>query len=133
MPQMPHVDVPALDHDAQMLKEFGYRVTPRGRRERRVFAALCAYLAAGGWTPKVADSGESEEQVTDTKSAMEIVFNLDECWVTFSKMIGGMENQHSVYIVLGNDLDIVSDWRYHRDDVDGFNALMEKFDPEQFA
>lgn len=44
------------------------------------------------------------------------------------------ENEHGVYLVFGNDgWDCISDWNYHRDDADGFNALMEAFDPEAFV
>jgi hypothetical protein len=38
-----------------------------------------------------------------------------------------------VLLVLGNDMDIVSDWNYSEGDADGFNAAMEKFNVDLYA
>ena len=42
-------------------------------------------------------------------------------------------NEHAVYLVLGNDLDIISDWNFTDGDPDGFNAAMEAFDTDKYS
>jgi hypothetical protein len=100
------------------------------RRERRIVWNLFKHLEADGWNVVRVYEGEEDPTVTDAKSAMEVIFNYDDVVVSFSKVVG---TTHGVKLVLGNDLDIISDWYYKAGDEDGFNALMEKFDAEAFA
>lgn len=139
----PAVIVPQLDIDELMARRHGHTVSPNGKLERRIVAALIAHLESRGFVPMRTWDGEEWERTTDTKSAMEVIFNLDEVSLRFIpaakrelversfEEIGEVE--HGILLVLGNGVDIVSDWNYFADDGDGFNAAMEAFDPEQFA
>lgn len=118
---------PMLDIDIRI----GKPVIPRGRIERRVVWNLLAHLERAGWYPEAVQS-DDEVPTPDAKAVMEEVFNLDDAWVYFRKSADG--HSHSVRLVFGNDgWDCISDWRYSRDDADGFNAAMEAFDPEQYV
>lgn len=123
------VEVPALDHDALMLSKYGVKVSPNGRLERRIVANLIAHLAAAGFAVVGVYDGEEESPAADAKAAMELIFNLDESYVRFTKD-GAMRG---VYLVLGNGIDIVSDYSYAEGDADGFDAAMQAFDAEAFA
>jgi hypothetical protein len=68
--------------------------------------------------------------VSDTKAMMELVFNLDTAFAYFQNAAG---RKHYVMLVMGNDLDIVSDWSYARHGGDTFDAVMDDFDPYDFA
>lgn len=128
----PAVIVPALDHDAMMLARFGHEVSPNGRLERRIVAAFCAHMAQHGWLPCVLiDSDNVRTAVMDTKSTMELLFNLDDAWVVFTR--DGDTPQHAVRFVLGNGVHIISDWGYTEGDPDGFSATVDAFDAERFA
>lgn len=126
---VPPVVVPALDHDAMMLARFGHTVNANGRLERRIVAALCAHMGAAGWTPCGVYDGDDRTAVTDTRSAMELLFNLDDAHLFFRK--GG--NEHWVRLVFGNGTDLVSDWSYSKGDRDGFNASIDSFDSEVYV
>jgi hypothetical protein len=123
------VTVPSLDHDAMMKKRFGHEVSAVGRRERRIVANLIAHMEREGWKVQGVHDGDGFDKAEDMKAAMELIFNLDDAGLYFEK--SGAE--HRVLLILGNDLDIISDWNYSEGDADGFNAAMEKFDVEQFA
>lgn len=124
-----NINVPDLDHDAYMLAHHNRKVSPNGRLERRIVAALCAHLGAHGWIPHTVYDGEETTSVTNTKEAMELIFNLYEASLRFCKD----DSVHGVLLICGNGIDIISDWNYSRDDKDGFNAAMEAFDAEQYA
>ncbi len=121
--------VPSLDHDAMMREKFGHEVSANGRLERRIVAALCAHLGALGWSPFIVDDGDRKTPVHDTKSAMELLFNLDDAWLGFNK--DGRE--HYVRLVFGNGVGVVSDWTFTSGDVDGFNAALDSFESSEFA
>jgi len=122
--------VPALAHDAMMLARHGVEPGPRGRIERRVVAALCAHLAIDGWKPVEVNDGDERTSVRGVKSAMELIFNLDDAWLVFAKD----QNRHWVRFVMGNSgWDVISDWSFSREDADGFNKAMDAFDSEKFA
>lgn len=123
------VSAPALDHDAMMKKKYGVEVSPNGRRERRIVANLIAHMEREGWKVQGVHDGDGFDKATDMKSAMELIFNLDDAGLYFEKG----DAEHRVLLILGNDMDIVSDWNYSEGDADGFNAAMEKFDAEQYA
>lgn len=123
------VTAPALDHDAMMKKRFGVDVSATGRRERRIVANLIAHMEREGWKVQGVHDGDGFDIAVTAKAAMELIFNLDDAGLYFEK--SGAE--HRVRLILGNDMDIVSDWGYSEGDADGFNAAMEKFDAEQYA
>jgi len=124
--------VPALDHDAMMLARFGQAVGPSGRLERRIVANLIAHMEEAGFRADRVFDGEDDVHVIDMKSAMELIFNLDEATLWFFKE-GAPHKTHGVFLVLGNGCDIVSDWSYSDRDGDGFDAAMRAFEPEEFA
>lgn len=143
------IKVPALDHDAKMLKEFGHKVTPNGRLERRIIAALIAHLKRNGFSVVGVWDGEEFTKASNAKEAMEAIFNLDEASLrvitegfnreehektrNFKSRNAFADNEHGILLVLGNGVDIISDWNYFKDDRDGFNAAMDAFDAEEFA
>lgn len=126
---------PALDHDAMMLERFGHEVPVHGKLERRIVFNLLTHLEAHGFYVRATWDGESREKVSTPKEAMEFIFNLDEVSVRVAKgkdRVKG-ENWHGILLIMGNGIDIVSDWNYTDGDPDGFNAVMEGFDAEDFA
>jgi hypothetical protein len=118
---------PQLDIDRKLYAN--RKMGSNAKLERRIVWRLCAHLAAGGWQPEMV-LWDEHTPVTDAKSAMEMIFNLDDCWVRFH---GPRDMQHSVRLVLGNGGDIISDWTYADNDATGFNALMDSFDSEACA
>jgi hypothetical protein len=123
------VKTPSLDHDAMMKKRFGHEVSATGRRERRIVANLIAHMEREGWKVQGVHDGDGFDKAADMKAAMELIFNLDLARLYFEKG----SDEHGVLLVLGNDMDIVSDWSYSENDADGFNAAMEKFNVDQYA
>jgi hypothetical protein len=129
--ELPVYTVPALDHDAMMAREFGHKLTPRHRIERRIVAALCAYLESNAFEVIAVDSGDERVKVNSAKAAMEEIFNLDESRVVFERVDKDIKtSRHTVLIILGNGndgLDLISDWSYSEGDADGFGAAMDWF------
>lgn len=118
---------PALDID-KIINKGGVNVI--GKVERRIVWNLLHHLNVLGWKVRRIIS-DDEESVVDPKSAVEKIFNLDDCTVGFCNIA----NVHrGVKIVLGNEgSDCISDWGYTIGDADGFNAAMEAFDAEAFV
>jgi hypothetical protein len=123
------VRVPSLDHDKMMKERFGHEISAHGRRERRIVANLIAHMESEGWKVQGVHDGDGFDKADTMKAAMELIFNLDDAGLYFEK--DGAE--HRVLLILGNDMDIISDWNYSEGDADGFNAAMEKFDVDQYA
>lgn len=132
-------DVPALDHDDMMLVKFGQGVSAEGRLERRIVWNLCAHLEAAGFQVYRTFDGEEMRYPKTAKGAMELIFNLDEASLRFIHVscIQLKKNkssyEHGVLLVLGNGIDIISDWNYTEGDPDGFSAAMDKFNAEDYA
>jgi hypothetical protein len=123
--------IPELDHDKMMAARFGTKLSVQGRLERRIVWNLLKHLEANGWHTTYVWDGEQCVAAPTAKAVMELVFNLDEAQVRFSK--GHPGEWHGVYLVLGNGVDIVCDWNYSVGDRDGFDAAMEAFDTERLA
>jgi hypothetical protein len=140
-----------LDHDAMMLEKFGHKVSQDGKLERRIVAGLVAHMETKGFRVTGVWDGEEWEKADTAKQAMEFIFNLDEASLRFvpaegfdrekhesERVItnrGGnayAPKEHGVFLVLGNGIDIISDWNYNKNDSDGFNAAMESFNAEDF-
>ncbi len=127
---------PTLEHDTSMANRFGTVVCPRGRIERRLVWSLLHHLNAAGFSIQSINDGEDDEELAGTDAernlaAMNLIFNLDECYCWFQKP--GFK-QHYVFIVLGNDgWDAVADNSYSEGDADGFGVAMDAFDGEAFA
>jgi hypothetical protein len=124
------VQAPVLDGDLRMAERFGHKVSPNGKLERRIVANLIAHLAAAGFEPCAVDDGGEVIKAHDAKSAMETIFSVDDAWLLMRKAGG---KRHAIALVLGNGIDVVSDWNYSEGDADGFNAAMDAFDAEAFA
>ena len=122
-------NAPALALDKILYKDG--KIPPHVVRERRIVWNLIQHLAAAGHQVVEVFDGEEYARTPTPKDAMEVIFNLDEARVFFMKSRN--PGKHGVYLVLGNDLDVVSDWSYSTNDPDGFDAAMEKFDAEAFA
>lgn len=125
------VHVPELDIDALMLRRFGHKVSPNGKLERRIVANLIAHLEAGGFQVIGLYDGDDLTAVTTAKEAMELIFNLDEASLRIGK--AGTDIDHGILLIVGNGIDIVSDYTYSEGDSDGFSAVMDAFDAEDFA
>lgn len=123
------VEVPVLDHDAMMLRRFGTTVSANGKLERRIVANLIAHMERHGWHVQSVFDGDEDTKATDAKSAMELLFDLDEAALFFGKD----GKAHNVTLIFGNGIDLLSDWNYSEGDADGFNAACEAFDAEVFA
>jgi hypothetical protein len=122
---------PELQHDKMMFEQFGTRVSPRGKIERRIVAGLCEHLLYSGFSLHSVYDGEEETRVSTAQEAMELIFNLDEAALRFYR--DNPENWHGILLVLGNGEDIISDWNFYVDDRDGFDAAMSKFNVEEFV
>lgn len=124
------IQPPALDHDAMMLTRFGHHVSPNGKLERRIAWNFLEHMRILGFNVTELDDGEEVTKVTDSKSVMELLFNLDEAHVYFRKPGFKM---HWVFFVLGNGTDILSDASYTPADPDGFMKAFDEFDAEDYA
>lgn len=125
--------VPTLDIDRKMLNKYGRKVSPNGRIERRIVAALIAHMEAQDFLVTTVFDGEETTGVSGAKEAMELIFNLDEASLRFQYHKNGdrkrpMFKQHGVLLILGNGEDIISDWNYMLGDHDGFNLAIQAFD-----
>jgi hypothetical protein len=116
---------PTLDIDKQLFD--GRYMPPHCKVERRIVWNLLTGLEAAGFHVLAVNDGDGEDKTATIIEAMELVFNLDDCWVFVKK---GHYGNHAIRLVLGNGVDCVSDWSFHKDDNDGFNAWMEGFKPE---
>lgn len=115
---------PTLQIDA------GRVLDARQRTERFVVWNLLDHLAGEGWEVKHVSDGAERYKTASQQEVMELVFNLDESWLY---AFNG-NRRHSIFLVLGNDgYDAVADWGYSDGDADGFNALMERFDGEDYV
>ncbi len=122
---------PPLDHDAMMAARFGHSTSPRGRCERRLVFNLLTQLESLGFKLVHVFDGDSQTPVTSPKDAMELMFNLDDCYV-FVKKAG--HHAHWIRFVFGNSgWDSINDHSYLAGDPDGFLAFMDAFDGEAFA
>lgn len=123
---MNSVQVPELNGDAKR--------PPAANEilERRIVANLIYHLNGAGFLVDSVDDGGDEgfERCDGMKSAMEMIFGVCEAWLRVSK---DGKKMRTIYLVLGNGVDIISDWNYSEGDADGFNAAMDAFNPEVFA
>ena len=96
----------------------------RIERERAIVRALIRHLKANGWrVDRVYDGGE-DVPVRTEEEALAAVFAVDDSTLWFMNAAGV---DHGVYLVCGNDGDIVSDWSYAEKDADAFGKLMDEY------
>lgn len=126
---------PVLERDQMMLSEHGQEISTDGRLERRIAWNLLKHLEASGWIVVAVNDGEENTELkgdkNPAKAAMELLFNLDEASLMFSKQ--GTDYKHYVQILLGNTFEMVNDWGFVQGDPDGFNAAMNEFKAEAYA
>lgn len=101
----------------------------RNRGERRAIAALIHHMSLTGWEVCEVYDGDDRTAVTDAKSAMELIFNLDDCYLYFCKG----KAKRWARIVLGNSPDeVVCDYTCPEDGPQGFTASMESLKLEEY-
>jgi len=129
-------NAPALDLDKVLYKHGP--VPPHIIRERRIVWNLLKHLVKANFKPIIVDDGDETTHLSDVpmfamKEAMELIFNLDEAHVLFLPTYKPKATAQWVFLVLGNDLDVVSDWSLLNKGRDDFNAAMELFNAEDYA
>jgi hypothetical protein len=122
------VEPPDLEIDALLYK--GSEMHASAKMERRIVANLLAWLEFNGWKVTEIDDGDEETLVSDAKSAMELIFDLDEVRVEVSNAAG---NSHRILMILGEGSDLVADYSFTDKDPDGFDAAMKSFQAEDYA
>lgn len=104
------LEPPALDIDLRIARIRGgadatVKLPLDARLERRAVWAIIKHLEAQGWTPE--RELTEDEPTPDAKAVMELVFNLDESRVRFTKG----EARGWVFFVRGNSPEeILSDY-----------------------
>lgn len=124
--------------------------------ERRILRALLKHLLAEGWQCAAVYDNERTSYPRDDAETEQLVFNLDEASVRFMRSAdvpsfharrkveasGPVRSReandwgaqrdvmHGVLLVLGNGVDLISDWNFTEGDRDGFNKAMDAFDAE---
>jgi hypothetical protein len=111
-------EVPALQGDDMRT------IHPTVQTERRVVWGLLRHMAANGWKPSVVSLGDMDEAAVDAKATMEHVFSVDEARVHFKSDAGA---SHSILLIAGNGLDIISDWTFSAKGADNFNEVVEAY------
>lgn len=121
---------PELENDKMMAERFGFKISPKGRQERRLVFNLLERLRAEGFSVYHVSDGVEDFKVSTTVEAMNIGFSVDDFVVYVRKADGPA---HYILFILGNGLDNPSDWSYTEGDPDGFAAFMDQFDPDIYA
>jgi len=131
---------PSLKIDKVLYGRYeSWPMPPHVRRERRIVWNLMLHLERAGWRVASVHDGENEFKLAktgDKKTAMELIFNLDDARVIFHKERDDRPNattytaERFVHLILGNDLDCISDYT---SDLSDWSVAMEKFDPELLA
>lgn len=120
------VEVPELKIDKRRDS-----ILPRERIERRIVVAVIKHLEENGFYICQVSDGEEVHKVSDLKSAMEIIFDLDDCTVYFSSDRNKPRNLSSITFVFGNNGDdCIHDYNYANEK---FNKVMESFDAELYV
>jgi hypothetical protein len=102
------------------------------RVEQRIVWNLLLVLEAHGFIPHSMDDGDEVIKTPSKIKAMEELFNRDDAYLFLShKSYSGTLRTVWIRFVFGNELDIVSD--YNATNWHGFENVMEKFEPEQYA
>lgn len=128
---MPAFRTPALPSDR------GQPLNAQQKQERRIVANLIRHLGENGWIVHSVSDGEERTAIAngDMVQAMEVAFSVDEAWLYVQKMdhVEGVQ-RHVIYVVLGNGIDCIADHSFaDEEDTDGFYAVMDKFDAEDYA
>jgi hypothetical protein len=93
--------------------------------ERRIVGKLIDQAIEEGWELDSVYDGEDYCSVgeKDKNTALEYVFSVDESTLRFRKPTCDLRG---VFIVLGNGIDVLSDWSEPEDDDEDFSGLLER-------
>lgn len=137
---VPDFNVPALPIDKVLYA--GRPMAPHTKLERRIVHNWLNFMAYHSWEVEHVHDGEYWTSVDDLMgdhpdlpkalAVMNLIFNLDDCKVQFGRNHEVRDVSHCVRLVLGNGIDLITDWSYSADDADGFNTVMEGFEPQDF-
>jgi hypothetical protein len=118
------VVVPTLDIDK------GRKLSPSMVLQRRISANLLDYLNERGWMVEQVSCDGDDWPAHTAKDAMELIHDLGYSDVTF---MDAEQNSHGVKLIPSNNTDMIANWTLSEGDADGFNAVMEGFDAEDYA
>ena len=99
------------------------------RLEQRIVWNLFLALKAKGFQPDKVFDGDEIIKTPTWKAAIEALFNLDDAHLYLKKGT----HQFWIFFVFGNEIDVISDYSYHKPDHEGFCKVMDEFKPEEFA
>ena len=125
---------PALKINKLLYKD---RSTPAHvRLEQRIVWNLLLVLEKAGFISHAVNDGEEEIKALSKTTAMELLFNLDDAYLFLShtsgeKLGSGALRRVWVRFVFGNGTEVISD--YNASNWQGFENVMEKFDPEVYV
>lgn len=127
---------PALKINDVLFKD--HRMPVHVRVEQRIVWNLLLVLEKNGFVPYRMDDGDEVIPTRSKKTAMEELFNRDDAYLFLrhkhDRGFAGHEGSvRTVWVrfVFGNELDIISD--YNATNHRGFQDIMDKFNPEDFA
>lgn len=115
------MDIPNLKIDE------GKELASDQKDARRVVAVLIGYLEGKGFTVYGVDAdGNGFVKASTHKDAMELVFSSVACHLCVKNAKG---KKYWVLLIVGDGENIVANWKYSRFDPDGFNAIMDVYNP----
>lgn len=118
------VVVPTLDIDK------GRKLSPSMVLQRRISANLLDYLNERGWMVEQVSCDGDDWPAHTAKDAMELIHDLDYSDLTF---MDADQNSHGLRLIPSNEFEMITDWTFTKGDADGFNAVVEGFNAEDYA
>jgi len=98
-------------------------VNQRLALERVIIKNLIQTMAAHGWKVDHIWDGGAEVRTADLGAQLDAIFAVDESQIIFENYAG---RQHWVSLILGNGVDVISDYSYAQNRADDFESLMKK-------
>lgn len=99
-------------------------VNQRLALERVIIKHLIQTMANHGWKVDHIWDGGDEIRATGIGDQLEAVFSVDESQIIFENSAG---RQHWVSIILGNGIDVISDYSFAAHKADDFEKVMTEF------
>ena len=95
--------------------------------ERVIIKNLIQTMSTHGWRVDHVWDGSDEVRAVDLGAQLDAVFAVDESQIIFENRDG---RQHWVSLILGNGVDVISDYSYAQYKADNFQSVMlEYVDP----
>lgn len=114
-----------LDIDKSIYKDQGGKASLSAHLERSIILDMIAHLDTAGFKLEGGNDGDDEEDFTEPMKALDFFWDrVDYVHLHFRKE--GF-NLHTVMLVRGNGIDVISDWTYTNGDPDGFDAAVSAF------